>query len=218
MLAGTMAESLEIDANLARRVGTAARHRQGDGVPDRNRQCSIERKPWRASAVKVRKSSRLSRLTISRYPHVSAIAIIVKAADEISTSRPGARKEKAEDYVRRMREIEEIASANPGVKTAHALQNGREVRVLVDSATVDDTYADQLAEEITETPRGRTRTAWPDQGLRDTRSARGSFRPLNPRPALRILFAADIYARPGRRVAADVIPPPFCASAQSICA
>ena len=50
-----------------------------------------------------------------------------------------------------MREIEEIASANPGVRTAYALQNGREVRVLVDSATVDDTYADQLADEITET-------------------------------------------------------------------
>ena len=74
----------------------------------------------------------------------------MQAADEISTSRPGARKDKVEDYVRRMQQIEELAADLPGVRTAYALQNGREVRVLVDSETVDDAYADQLADQITE--------------------------------------------------------------------
>ena len=150
MLAGTMAESLEIDANLARRAGLL--HDIGKAM-----EFQIGTDSAQSSGALARKCGESPEVVevIETHdlemPTRSAIAIIVKAADEISTSRPGARKEKAEDYVRRMREIEEIASANPGVKTAHALQNGREVRVLVDSATVDDTYADQLAEEITET-------------------------------------------------------------------
>ena len=72
----------------------------------------------------------------------------MEAADEISTQRPGALKEKVEDYIRRMHNIEETALDHPGVQHAFALQNGREVRVLVDSGTVDDAYADQLADEI----------------------------------------------------------------------
>ena len=83
-------------------------------------------------------------------PSRSAVAVLVQAADEISTSRPGARKDKVEDYMRRMTQIEELAANHPGVRTAYALQNGREVRVLVDSETVDDAYADQLADQITE--------------------------------------------------------------------
>ena len=68
---------------------------------------------------------------------------------EISTHRPGARKEKVEEYTRRLRHIEDIAASHMGVRQAFALQNGKEVRVLVDSVLVDDTYADQLADEIT---------------------------------------------------------------------
>ncbi|MBT7552717.1 MAG: ribonuclease Y, partial [Gemmatimonadetes bacterium] len=61
----------------------------------------------------------------------------------------GARKEKVEEYTRRLRQIEEIASSHMGVRRAFALQNGKEVRVLVDSEIVDDAYADHLADEIT---------------------------------------------------------------------
>ena len=79
-----------------------------------------------------------------------AVAALVAAADEISCNRPGARKEKVEEYIRRLRHIEDIATAHPGVRTAYALENGKEVRILVDSAAVDDAYADQLADEITD--------------------------------------------------------------------
>ena len=48
-----------------------------------------------------------------------------------------------------MKQIEDVATRQPGVSGAYALQNGREVRVLVDCDTVDDAYADQLADEIT---------------------------------------------------------------------
>ncbi|MDP7364277.1 MAG: ribonuclease Y, partial [Candidatus Latescibacteria bacterium] len=82
-------------------------------------------------------------------PNRRAVAILVQAADEISTHRPGALKEKVEDYIRRMRQIEEVALNQPGVDGAYALQSGKEVRVLVDSATVNDAYGDQLADDIT---------------------------------------------------------------------
>ena len=83
-------------------------------------------------------------------PVRSTLATVVKAADEISTGRPGARKEKVEEYIRRMDQIEALATALPGVNRAYALQNGKEIRVLVDSAIVDDAYAEQLADEITQ--------------------------------------------------------------------
>ena len=88
--------------------------------------------------------------THSKYtPSRSAIAVLVEAANEISTHRPGARKEKVEEYIRRLHHIEELAADYVGVKQAFALQNGKEVRVLVDSGVVDDTYAEQLADDIT---------------------------------------------------------------------
>ena len=53
-----------------------------------------------------------------------------------------------EEYTQRLNQIEEIASSHMGVRKAFALQNGKEVRILVDSEVVDDTYAEQLADEI----------------------------------------------------------------------
>ena len=70
------------------------------------------------------------------------------AANEVSLNRPGARKDKVDEYVKRLRGIEEIACSHHGVRQAYALQNGREIRVMVDSEAVDDAYADQLADEI----------------------------------------------------------------------
>ncbi|MEC7228379.1 MAG: ribonuclease Y, partial [Candidatus Latescibacterota bacterium] len=81
-------------------------------------------------------------------PTRSTLAALVDAANEISVHRPGARKDKVEEYTQRLNQIEEIASSQMGVRKAFALQNGKEVRVLVDSDVVDDTYAEQLADEI----------------------------------------------------------------------
>ena len=75
-------------------------------------------------------------------------ATIVEVADAISGSRPGARRENFEQYVKRIRSLEEIASSAEGVKEAFALQAGREVRIIVSPDKVDDLAAIKIAKEV----------------------------------------------------------------------
>jgi ribonuclease Y len=73
---------------------------------------------------------------------------IITAADAISASRPGARRETLERYVQRLQKLEEIASDFEGVKQAYAIQAGREVRVIVDAENVDDKVSAKIARDI----------------------------------------------------------------------
>jgi ribonuclease Y len=80
--------------------------------------------------------------------HESPISVIVQAADAVSGSRPGARREAFETYVKRLTQLEQIASEFAGVEKVFAIQAGREVRVVVTPNAIDDAKASELSEQI----------------------------------------------------------------------
>jgi ribonuclease Y len=81
-------------------------------------------------------------------PHESEVSVLVQAADSISGSRPGARREAFETYVKRLEGLERIASSYKGVERVFAIQAGREIRVVVVPDDVDDIRMTTLSEEI----------------------------------------------------------------------
>ncbi len=78
----------------------------------------------------------------------SLIAPIVQVCDAISGSRPGARREIVEAYIKRLNDLEEIASSYPGVTKTYAIQAGRELRVIVGADKINDTDSEKLSAEI----------------------------------------------------------------------
>ncbi len=82
------------------------------------------------------------------YPHSSLESFIVTAADAISAARPGARKETAEKYIKRLEELEALINSFEEVERSYALSAGREVRVFVSPEKTDDLGAMKLAKDI----------------------------------------------------------------------
>jgi ribonuclease Y len=78
----------------------------------------------------------------------SVEAVIVEAADAISGARPGARRESLEDYLKRVRALEEVANSFKGVSESYALQAGREIRVIVKPEDIDDLESLRLARDV----------------------------------------------------------------------
>ena len=80
--------------------------------------------------------------------HETPISALVQAADSVSGSRPGARREALDTYVKRLTGLEDIATGFKGVEKAYAIQAGREVRIVVAPNSINDKRAEELSEEI----------------------------------------------------------------------
>jgi len=146
-LAGMMAAELKLDVTLAKRgallhdVGKVLTH-EHDGT---HVQLGVE------MATKYGENATVINCIAAHHddvPHESSVSVIVQAADAISGSRPGARRESFETYVKRLTQLETLASEFKGVEKVFAIQAGREVRVVVTPETVDDAAAARLTDEI----------------------------------------------------------------------
>lgn len=146
-IAGMMAAELHLDVQLAKRGGLL--HDVGKVLTHDNEgthvQLGVE------VATKYREQANVINCIAAHHddvPHESAESVLVQAADAISGSRPGARREAFETYVKRLTKLEEIATSFHGVEKVNAIQAGREVRVIVVPDKVDDAKAQELAESI----------------------------------------------------------------------
>jgi ribonuclease Y len=146
-LAGVLADEIGVDANVARKAGLL--HDIGKAV-----NYEVEGPHALIGADLIRqwdKSEEVAQAVAEHHGETattSIVGFIVAAADAISGSRLGARRESLEHYLKRVRELEEIASSFPGVEKAFAIQAGREVRVLVKPEEIDDLAAMRLARDI----------------------------------------------------------------------
>ena len=146
-LCQTMAEELGLDAALARRcgllhdIGKAADHEIEGGHPAIGADIlkKFNERPEVLNAVAAHHGD---------IPATSPYTPLVAAADAMSASRPGARRETLERYIKRLENLEQIATSFPGTRQAYAIQAGREVRVIVDPESVDDTNAWKIARDI----------------------------------------------------------------------
>ncbi len=146
-LTGMMAEMIGLNGDLARRcgllhdIGKAADHEMEGGHPKIGADL-LKRHGEREDVVHAALGHHDDIST--RHPYT----MLVATADACSASRPGARRESLERYVKRMEELETIAQGFPGVEQAFAIQAGRELRVLVSSKDTDDAKAAKICRDI----------------------------------------------------------------------
>jgi ribonucrease Y len=81
-------------------------------------------------------------------PPESVLAVLVQAADTLSGARPGARQEMLESYVKRLNDLEKIATSFEGVSKSYAIQAGREIRIMVEGKIVDDDHAFMICRDV----------------------------------------------------------------------
>jgi ribonucrease Y len=146
-LAGIIAAELKLDAQLAKRgallhdIGKVLTH-EHDGT---HVQLGVE------VATKYGEHPIVINCIAAHHDdvaHESPVSVIVQAADAVSGSRPGARREAFETYVKRLTQLEQIASEFPGVEKVFAIQAGREVRIVVTPTAIDDAKAGELSDRI----------------------------------------------------------------------
>jgi ribonuclease Y len=146
-LTGMMAEEIGLDARLARRcgllhdIGKAADHEAEGGHPKIGADL-LKRYGERPEVVHAALGHHVDLRIENPY------TVLVAAADACSASRPGARRETLERYIKRMEELETIAGGFPGVEQAFAIQAGRELRVLVSAKETTDQSAAKICHDI----------------------------------------------------------------------
>jgi ribonuclease Y len=146
-LCQTMADELGLDGRLARRCGLL--HDIGKAIDH-----EVEGSHQKIGADFCKKFNERPEVLNAieghhgDIPSISPYTPIVMAADAISASRPGGRRESLERYVQRLQQLEEIAKVHHGVKEAFAIQAGREIRVIVDAKRVDDASASAIAHDV----------------------------------------------------------------------
>lgn len=146
-LCQSIADELGLDGRLARRcgllhdIGKAIDHEVEGGHPKIGADfCKrFNERPEVLNAIEGHHAD---------VPATSPYTPIVMAADAISASRPGGRRESLERYIQRLQQLEEIAKAPAGVKEAFAIQAGREIRVIVDAKRVDDVTAAKISRDV----------------------------------------------------------------------
>jgi ribonuclease Y len=147
IIAGIMAAELGVDVNLAKRAGIL--HDIGRAVEiatdDDHAQIGHD------IAKKYNENQIVVNAIAAHHGEVepiSPIAVLVQTANEISISRPGARREAVESFIKRLQQMEQIAASFDGVEMAYAIQAGKEIRVIVAYQIVDDPMLNQLTKDI----------------------------------------------------------------------
>jgi len=146
-LSGMLASEIGVNARAARKAGLL--HDIGKAVDHQ-----VEGPHASIGADLVKQWDRNTELVQAIAEHhgeamtSSVMGFIVSAADAISGARPGARRESLEQYLKRVRDLEDIATDFPGVEKSFAIQAGREVRVMVKPDKIDDLAAVRLARDI----------------------------------------------------------------------
>ncbi|MEE2904980.1 MAG: ribonuclease Y [Gemmatimonadota bacterium] len=147
LLAGTMAAEMGLDVQAAKRAGIL--HDVGKGMTHEHEGTHVE---LGYRLCKKHDESEVVLNAIKAHhdeePHHFAETFLVTAADAISGSRPGARREMFEGYVKRLEKLEELAMEQPGVERCFAIQAGRELRVMVSPEKVGDEKMVQISEEV----------------------------------------------------------------------
>jgi ribonuclease Y len=146
-LMGTMAAELGLDIRLAKRIGLL--HDIGKAMDH-----EVEGGHAEIGADLARKLGEKPEIVNAILAHHEAAqpetlyAVLVQVADALSASRPGARRESLEKYIKRLERLEEVAKSFSGVENAFAIQAGREVRVIVKPDRVTDKNMSRLARDI----------------------------------------------------------------------
>jgi ribonuclease Y len=146
-IAGTLAAELGYDVSLAKRAGLL--HDLGKGATSDGDSSHTE--AGYEIAKKMGENDKVLNAILSHHNDVEPNcleSILVQAADAISASRPGARRESLDSYIKRLENLERIAESYEGVEKAFAIQAGREIRVILNNTTTTDEKAESIARDV----------------------------------------------------------------------